>query len=181
MNDKIREALIKLNEEDADWFDPDDPWKVLETLRELPVIDEGEYDRHRHWNRHRHWTCWYPTVAINTSLHVTYEDATSDGDMSARDKGWEFELDSIDEVPIPVVMDQPYLEKARKGMQLEGGGFMKALAAAMELADLENLRKIANAWEADIQKFHDVWQAHEMKEAHKLLNEDSPIYKGAFP
>lgn len=65
--------------------------EILETLRESNIIYEKNNGMYR-W-----WTEVFRVVDIGGRL-VGFYDATSDGDESATERGWEFDANSVTDV-----------------------------------------------------------------------------------
>lgn len=68
--------------------EPDDRKSVIAEITSEREIWKGDPDKHR-W-----WTVWSYVVEIDGML-IMYADATSDGDDSAKDRGYDFEPESI--------------------------------------------------------------------------------------
>lgn len=88
MNATIREHvikyLVKIGEETTD----DD---IIEVITDSKEVWIGDADSHR-W-----WDCCFKVVEVDGML-IGFDWATTTGDDSARDKGWEFDPETICEV-----------------------------------------------------------------------------------
>ena len=88
MNEKIRKNLIKHNKATGFGTNDDD---LIETLEEAKLLWEGDEDEHR-W-----WTCFTRVVEVD-GMYIAYGWAKTTGDMSAKERGWEFDPSFIHEV-----------------------------------------------------------------------------------
>jgi hypothetical protein len=101
MNEKIREHVRAYNLRE---FDDSSDEGIIETIRDAVEVWSGN-DSDRRW-----WTDCFTVVNIDGML-IGFDDAKTTGDDSPRDKGWEFDPESICEVVAKEVVTTVY-EKA---------------------------------------------------------------------
>lgn len=88
MNATIREHVIKYLEKHGEQTTDDD---IVEAITDSAEVWIGDADRHRWWDNH------FKVVNVDGML-IGFDWATTTGDDSASDKGWEFDPSSICEV-----------------------------------------------------------------------------------
>lgn len=77
---------------------------LIETLRDPKAVWKGGEEQHR-W-----WACYTKVVEIDGML-IGFQDARSSGDMSAQERGWEFDPKSVFEAEAKEVTTTVYVEK----------------------------------------------------------------------
>ena len=88
MNEKIRAHVAACNAANGDGTSDED---IIETIRYSKKVWQGD-ESSRRW-----WTDCFSVVEVGGML-IGFGDAITTGDDSPRDKGWEFEPDTICEV-----------------------------------------------------------------------------------
>jgi len=88
MNEKVRKHVAAFNETQG-WETSDE--SIIDTIREAKEVFQGKSYPRRWWSEH------LSVVEVNGML-IGFDDASTTGDDSPRDKGWEFDPDSICEV-----------------------------------------------------------------------------------
>lgn len=86
--EEIKQYCIDVAKEKGYYLEGDDASYML---LEADWVWEGERDSHR-W-----WDCFTCVVEVGNKL-FSFENATTTGDESAEDKGWEFDWDTVEEV-----------------------------------------------------------------------------------
>lgn len=77
--------------------------EIIECIRDS-VVWSGDFDEHRHWT-----TCF--SVSNINGMLIGFENAHSDGDISAEEKGWEFDPESICEAEAHEITTTVYSRK----------------------------------------------------------------------
>ena len=101
INEKIRAHVSKFNKSKGYGTADKD---IIETLKERDFIWQGEFDSRRHWEER------FTVVKIDGML-IGFVLATTQGDESAEDKGWEFDPNSICEVESKEIITTIYTRK----------------------------------------------------------------------
>jgi hypothetical protein len=65
-----------------------DDGMIHEVLMDAKMVWKGDEDRRRHWNT-------YTFVVELDGMYIGFENAESTGDMSAWEKGYEFDIDTV--------------------------------------------------------------------------------------
>jgi hypothetical protein len=89
MNNAIKEHITEYWKSKG-WGEPTEQDMIDEITDSFSVWD-GDY------SGSRHWTSFFRVVDVNGML-IGFDWASSDGDMTATEKGWEFDPDSICQV-----------------------------------------------------------------------------------
>lgn len=84
-----------------------DKWTLYEYLRECEEVSNIIHYQSRWWNEH------IVVVKIGPKF-IRYMGASSNGDWTARDQGWQFEINSIDFVYPTEVLETKYLKKGEQ-------------------------------------------------------------------
>ena len=103
MNSKIREHVSRYNASKG-WPTTDEA--IIETITESEIYRD-------HGDSHRWWTEYFRVANVDGML-IGYKYAETTGDESARDKGWEFNPNSICEVDAiekTIIVYQPKRDK----------------------------------------------------------------------
>lgn len=101
MNETIKSHVSAYNARNG-WPTSDED--ILETIFEGKHVWTGD-ESDRRW-----WTDCFTVVEVDGML-IGFDDATTTGDDSARDKGWEFDPDSICEVEAKEITTTIYVPK----------------------------------------------------------------------
>jgi hypothetical protein len=88
MNQKIKEHVVKYNKSKG-WGEDEE--SVIETIIDSKEVFSKTIDSRRHWDE------TFNVVEVDGML-IGYDGARTTGDMSAEEKGWEFDSDTICEV-----------------------------------------------------------------------------------
>lgn len=101
MTAKIRQHIVKYNKKHG-WGTDDE--RIIETILEADILYKEVFNERRHWND------TFNVCKIG-GLLIGYNWAETTGDMSAEEKGWEFEPESICEVVVKKVTEIIYIAK----------------------------------------------------------------------
>ena len=97
MDEKVRQFLVTHNKTNGYGTDDND---LIETVKEAKEVFRGNADERRHWTE-------YTFVVEIDNKFLLYFDARSSGDMSARERGYDFD-------PAKIQFAEPYTEEVTK-------------------------------------------------------------------